>query len=87
MTIAKVLAVYRVSPLLLVVEAEDGTVVELSLKDLQDGGHRLSAVAWKDLLEAYQLFTCRATRGGAACPEHPPAEATCARLSWHASRT
>jgi hypothetical protein len=42
--IAKVLAVYRVSPLLLVVEAEDGTVVEQSLKELHDGGHRLSAV-------------------------------------------
>jgi hypothetical protein len=60
MEIAKVLAVYRVSPLLFVVEAEDGTVVELSLKELQDGGHRLSAVAWKDLLKDYQLFTCRA---------------------------
>ena len=61
MEIAKVLAIYRVSPPLLVVEAEDGTVVELSLKELQDDGHRLSDVAWKDLLEGYQLFTCRAT--------------------------
>jgi hypothetical protein len=62
MKIAKVLAVYRVSPLLLVVEAEDGTVVELSLKDIEEGAHRLSDVAWKDLLETYQLFTCQATR-------------------------
>jgi hypothetical protein len=62
MNIAKVLAVYRVSPLRLVVEAEDGTVVELSLKDIEDGAHRLSDVAWKDLLETYQLFTCQATR-------------------------
>jgi hypothetical protein len=61
MEIAKVLAIYRVSPPLLVVEAEDGTVVELSLKELQDGGYRLSDVAWKELLEDYQLFTCRAT--------------------------
>ena len=61
MQIAKVLAVYRLSPLLLVVEAEDGTVVELSLKALQEGGHRLRDLAWKDLLEAYQLLTCRAT--------------------------
>ena len=61
MKIAKVLAVYRVSPLLLVVEAEDGTVAELSLKELHDGGHRLSDAARKDLLEDYQLFTCRAT--------------------------
>ena len=62
MTIAKVLAVYRVSPLLLVVEAEDGTVVELSLKEIEDGRHRLSDVAWKDLLETYQLFTGQAPR-------------------------
>jgi hypothetical protein len=61
MHITKVLAVYRSSPLLLVVEAEDGTVVELSLKEMQDGGHRLSDAAWKELLADYQLFTGRAT--------------------------
>jgi hypothetical protein len=61
MEIAKVLAVYRSSPLLLVVEVEDGTVVELSLKELTEGGHRVSDVAWKALLERYQLFTARAT--------------------------
>jgi hypothetical protein len=60
MEIAKVLAVYRVSPPVLVVEAEDGTVLDLSLTELKDGGHRLSAGAWKELLEGYQLFTCRA---------------------------
>jgi hypothetical protein len=62
MEIAKVLAMYRVSPLLLVVEAEDGTVVELSLKEIEEGGHRLSDVAWKDLVVTYQLFTCQAPR-------------------------
>jgi hypothetical protein len=59
MEMAKVLAVYRVSPLVLVVEAEDGTVLDLSLTELKDGGHRLSDGAWKELLEGYQLFTCR----------------------------
>jgi hypothetical protein len=59
MTIAKVLAVYRVSPLLLVVEAEDGTVLERSLTELKAGGYRFSHRAWKDLLEGYQVFTCR----------------------------
>ena len=44
MQIAKVLAVSRLSPLLLVMEAEDGTVVELSLKEIEDGRHRLSDV-------------------------------------------
>ena len=61
MHIPKALAVYRLSPPLLVVEAEDGTVAELSLKELTGGGHRLSRVARKDLLEGYQLFTCRPT--------------------------
>jgi len=62
MQIAKVLAVYRVSPLLLVMEAEDGRVVELSLKEIEEGHHRLSDVAWKDLLQKYQLFTGPAPR-------------------------
>jgi hypothetical protein len=61
MDITKVLAVYRLSPLWLVVEAEDGTVGELFLTELNAGGHRLSRVARKDLLEGYQLFTCRPT--------------------------
>ena len=59
MTITKGLAVYRLSPLLLVVEAEDGTVLERSLTELQAGGYRFSERAWKDLLEGYQIFTCR----------------------------
>jgi hypothetical protein len=45
MQIAKVLAIYRVSPPVLVVEAEDGTVLDLSLTELKDGGHRVRAVA------------------------------------------
>ena len=79
MEIIKVLAVYRVSPPLLVVEGEDGTVVDLSLKELKDGGHRLSDIAWKDLLEDYQLFTCRAMpregsrRARSARQPRPPA--------------
>ena len=59
MTITKVLAVYRLSPLLLVVEAEDGTVLERSLTELQAGGYRFSERAWKELLEGYYVFTCR----------------------------
>jgi hypothetical protein len=54
-------------------------VEELSLKALQDGGRRLSDLAWKDLLEAYQLLTCRAMRRAgvplarSARQPHPPA--------------
>jgi hypothetical protein len=61
MDIVKVLAVYRTSPLLLVVEAEDGTVVDLPLTELKKGGPRLRDGAWKNLLEDYQLFSCGAT--------------------------
>jgi hypothetical protein len=80
MHIAKVLAVYRVSPMLLVLEAEDGTVVELSLTEIEEGGHRLSDVAWKDLVVTYQLFTCQAPRRGgvrrapSARHHRPPAQ-------------
>ena len=49
MTITKVLAVYRVSPPLLVVEAEDGTVLERPLTELTAGGYRFSDRAWKGL--------------------------------------
>jgi hypothetical protein len=44
MEIAKVLAVYRVSPPVLVVAADDSPVVERSLRDLHEGGHRVRAV-------------------------------------------
>jgi hypothetical protein len=73
MEIAKVLAVYRVSPPVLVVETKDGTVMDLSLTDLKEAGHRLSDVAWKNLLEDYQLFTCR------AAPHEPSRRARSAR--------
>jgi hypothetical protein len=59
MMIAKVLAVYRMSPLVLVAETDDGTVLERSLTELKAGGYRFSDRAWKELLEGYQVFTCR----------------------------
>jgi hypothetical protein len=59
MTIAKVLAVYKTAPMVLVVESAEGTVLELSLADLHGTGHRLSDEACRSLIEAYQLFTCQ----------------------------
>jgi hypothetical protein len=59
MTIVNVLAVYRVSPLLLVAETDDGTVLECSLPELKAGGYRFSDQARKELLDGYQVFTCR----------------------------
>jgi hypothetical protein len=63
MTIAKVLAVYKTSPLVLVVESAEGTVCELSLTDLHGAGHRFSDGAWTSLIEDYQMFTCPSAAG------------------------
>ena len=63
MTIAKVLAVYKTSPLVLVVESAEGTVLELSLTDLHGAGHQLSDEACTSLVEDYQLFTCQPVAG------------------------
>jgi hypothetical protein len=63
MTIAKVLAVYKTSPIVLVVESAEGTVLELSLTDLRGAAHRFSDGAWTSLVEAYQMFTCPSAAG------------------------
>jgi hypothetical protein len=63
MTIAKVLAVYKTSPLVLVVESAEGTVYELSLTDLHGGNHRFSDDAWTSLVEEYRMFTCQPAPG------------------------
>jgi hypothetical protein len=59
MTIAKVLAVYKTAPIVLIVESAEGTVLELSLTDLRGAGHRLSDTACTSLIEEYRLFTCQ----------------------------
>ena len=59
MTIAKVLAVYKTAPMVLVVESAEGTVLELSLTDLHGASHRLRDEACRSLIEGYQLFTCQ----------------------------
>jgi hypothetical protein len=56
MIIDKVLAVYKLSPLLLVVESDEGKLFELSLKDLKTAGHIFSDAAWKSLVEDYRIF-------------------------------
>jgi hypothetical protein len=63
MTIAKVLAVYKTSPIVLVVESAEGTVLELSLTDLHGAGHRFSDGAWTSLIDKYQMFTCPSAAG------------------------
>jgi hypothetical protein len=59
MKINKVLAMYNTSPLLLVVESEEGQLLELSLKELKATGHTLSDAVWKSLVEDYRIFNCQ----------------------------
>jgi hypothetical protein len=59
MKIDKVLAVYNTSPLLLVVESEEGKLVELSLQELRDAGYIFGDAAWKSLVEDYRIFHCQ----------------------------
>lgn len=63
MTIEKVLAVYKTSPIVLVVESEEGTMLELSRTALHGTGHRLSDAAWTSLIEDYRMFTCQHASG------------------------
>lgn len=56
MKIQKVLAVYKVSPLLLMVESEEGKVFELSLQELSGADYSFSDTAWQSLSEDYQIF-------------------------------
>jgi hypothetical protein len=63
MTIAKVLAVYKTSPIVLVVESAEDTVLELSLTDMRGADHRFSDKAWTSLIEEYQMFTCPSAAG------------------------
>jgi hypothetical protein len=63
MTIAKVLAVYKTAPIVLVVESAEGTVCELSLTDLHGGDHRFRDDAWTSLVEDYRMFTYQAAPG------------------------
>jgi hypothetical protein len=59
MKIERVLAVYSTSPLLLVMESEEGELFELSLRQLKTSGHSLSDAVWKSLIGDYQIFDCQ----------------------------
>jgi hypothetical protein len=59
MKIDRVLAVYSTSPLLLVMESEEGELFELSLRQLKNSGHSFSDAVWKTLIGDYQIFDCQ----------------------------
>ena len=59
MKIDRVLAVYSTSPLLLVMESEEGELFELSPRELKNSGHSFSDAVWKTLIGDYQIFDCQ----------------------------
>jgi hypothetical protein len=87
MTMAKVLAVYKTTPLVLVVESTEGTVLERSLTDLHRAGHLLSDDACSRLIEDYRICTCQPVAGSrgvdhrAREPDDPPQTRVLSHLS------
>jgi hypothetical protein len=58
MNIDKVLAVYNMSPPMLVVESEEGELLELSLKAMNGSEISCRDTVWKRLIEDYRIFDC-----------------------------
>jgi hypothetical protein len=82
MTNAKVLALYKTTPLVLVVESAEGTVLEWSLTDLDRAGHRLSPDACTRLIEDYRICTYQPVAGSHAV-DHRAREGSGARRAHH----
>lgn len=56
MRLTKILAVYHTYPVMLVVEAEDGSILELSLHELAEVYELLPPLLWQELVDRYQVF-------------------------------
>ncbi|MBI3328556.1 MAG: hypothetical protein HYZ81_17875 [Nitrospinae bacterium] len=59
MAIMRILAVYRTSPVMIVVEMEEGSMLELSLHELADVYELLPPPLWQELVEQYRVFQVR----------------------------
>jgi len=59
MIIARILAVYRTSPVMIVVEADEGSILELSLRELSEVYELLPPLLWQELLDRYHVFQVR----------------------------
>jgi hypothetical protein len=56
MTLRKILAVYQTYPVMIVVEAEDGSLLELSLHELAEVYDLLPPLLWQALVDHYHVF-------------------------------
>jgi len=59
MFITRILAVYRTCPVMIVVETEEGSLLELSLKELADAYELLPPLLWQELVSQYHVFQVR----------------------------
>ena len=51
-----ILAVYRSCPVMIVVETDEGVLLELSLNELADVYELLPPALWQQLVQHYQIF-------------------------------
>jgi hypothetical protein len=56
MTLMKILAVYQTYPVMIVVEAEDGSIHELSLHELAEVYELLPPLLWQELVHDCHVF-------------------------------
>jgi len=59
MVMRKILAVYHTSPVMIVVEAEPGVLLELSLNELAEVYELLPPRLWQELVDRYHVFRVR----------------------------
>lgn len=59
MSIIRILAVYRTHPVMIVVEMEEGVIVELSLPELAEVYELLPPPLWQELVGQYHVFQVR----------------------------
>ncbi|HSF30378.1 MAG TPA: hypothetical protein VLK82_07895 [Candidatus Tectomicrobia bacterium] len=52
----RILAVYRSYPVMIVVETEEGMLLELSLNELADVYELLPPMLWQALVQHYHIF-------------------------------
>ena len=56
MKIIHICAVYKTSPVIMVVQTDTGELLELALTDLRDGEVEFDDHAWKQLVDDYRVF-------------------------------
>jgi hypothetical protein len=59
MGITRIVAVYRTCPVMMVVETEEGALLELSLHELAEVDEFMPPQLWEELVAQYHIFQVR----------------------------